>query len=112
MKKSAFVLLLFLFSCWKEKPPVRPGKMALVLMDLHIAEAHALQILPDTGKPAPAPGRNLDSLALFYQSILHHHGMDTADFRRAMDWYVLHPEQLDSVYKEGIAGLDSISRKP
>ncbi len=112
MKKSAFVFFLFLLSCGKETPPVPPQKMAAVLVDIHLAEARALQILPDSGKPAPAPGRNLDSLALFYQSILHHHGMDTADFRRAMDWYVLHPEQLDSAYKQGIAGLDSISRKP
>ncbi len=82
--------------------------MALVLSDLHLAEARAAQLPADSGGHADL-GRNLDSLAVFYHTILQHHDLDTTQFRQALDWYIAHPEQLDSVYKKGIVQLEKLS---
>lgn len=80
--------------------------MAAVLADLHVAEARALMIPADSNSLSVGLGRNLDSLALFYQSVLAHHNLDTATFRVALDWYTAHPEALDSAYKKGIVRLE------
>ena len=83
--------------------------MAAVLADLHVAEARALQIPADSTLSSASLGRNLDSLAFFYQSVLAHHNLDTASFRAALDWYTTHPEALDSAYKKGIVLLEGKS---
>lgn len=108
MRNVLFITLLLLSSCNSDKPPVAEDKMAAVLVDLHLAEARAMQIPADSNSIPTGLGRNLDSLAVFYQSVLHHHNLDTASFRKALDWYTVHPEVLDSVYKKGIVRLEGI----
>lgn len=108
MKYLLVITLFFLASCNNGKPPVTEAKMALVLTDLHLAEARATQLPPDSGGHSDL-GRNLDSLAVFYKEVLHRYNLDTAQFRQALDWYMAHPKELDSVYKMGIAQLENLS---
>lgn len=111
MRNLFLIALLSLAACNAGKPPVAEDKMAAVLVDIHLAEARASQIPADSNGHADM-GRNLDSLAVFYQSVLQHHSLDTATFREAMNWYSAHPEQLDSVYKKGVVRLEGIAREP
>ncbi len=108
MRKILFPFLLLLAACNSGKPPVAEDTMAAVLVDLHLAEARAMQIPADSNAIPSGLGRNLDSLAVFYQSVLRHHDLDTASFRKALHWYTAHPEVLDSVYKKGIVRLEKI----
>lgn len=83
--------------------------MAAVLADLHLAESRAQMIPADSNSIPAGLGRNLDSLAVFYQSVLAHYDLDTTTFRAALTWYTAHPAALDSAYKKAIVRLEGLS---
>ena len=110
MPMPVLAALLLLYACEAGNPPVPQAQMAALLTDIHIAEVRATQVraadsIPLTGE------KNMDSLALYYREILEHHHLDTATFRKALDWYTERPVALDSVYKETVRGLELLGNE-
>lgn len=111
--RSTFVVLCLFFmstlqvmSCSdkKESPPVPLGKMQQILLELQYAEVYATGLYPDSLKKKF--DKNLDSLAVFYQSIFKHHQLSEAEFKTAMEWYKAHPVQLDSLYARVLSNVN------
>lgn len=78
--------------------------MAAVLTDVHLAEVRATQLPDSLGEKYM--GRNLDSLAVYYQAVFKHHQIDETTFRNALNWYLAHPVALDSAYKKAMVAMD------
>ncbi|RYD53030.1 MAG: DUF4296 domain-containing protein [Sphingobacteriales bacterium] len=105
MRNGLLCLLLGLLSaCGTDTPPLPEDQMAALLTDVHLAEVRATQIPDSLGEKYM--GRNLDSLAVYYQAIFRHHQLDETRFRKALDWYLAHPAALDSAYKKAVVGMD------
>ncbi len=102
MKPFLPLLFLFVFAACirKETPPLPPQKMQAVLSDIHLAEVYSL-VINTTANP-PQNGKQLDSLAKFYATILKHYKLSEKEFEQGLDWYKNHPEELDSVYQRMI----------
>jgi len=90
-------LMLLAASCGRQQENhLSPRKMQEVLLDINLAEGYSMTLHPDSTKRNVE--RNLDSLAVFYKSVLKHHGISQQDFEQSLDWYKHHPEELDSIY--------------
>ena len=83
------------------KPPadvLSPPAMTKVLIDLHIAEAKALQ--------TRSPG---DTVAVVYEilrkSVLERNHTDTATFYRSFSWYATHTNEFDKIYEDIVDSL-------
>lgn len=92
----AFALTALLCSCKQNKPTIDATKMKLILTDLHYAEAYSMNLNKDTSSVETK--RNMDSLAVFYHSILNHHHVSLKEFETSFSWYAHHPDELDSIY--------------
>ena len=78
-------------------PPLAPGVLAGVLVDLHLADARA-----DTFGPLA----QRDSLRQAYRAdALAQHGLDSARWHDALDAFALHPEPLLAAYDSALARL-------
>lgn len=102
-----FSLLLFTSCENKETGPIAPDKMAEVITELHIAEYYSQGL----GDSTPTFKKNMDSLALFYKSILEHHQLSLAEFDEAYKWLVRHPEIMDTVYIKVNSNIESLRRQ-
>jgi len=99
MRLILLSVILLSFSCSRpNENHLPPQKMQQVLLDIHLAEGYSMTLHPDSNKRNIE--RNMDSLAVFYRSILKHHNVTQQGFLQSMDWYKRHPEELDSVYAE------------
>ena len=94
MRKLLFVAAsLLVLSCndlvKNDEPPVAPGKMQKILLDLHLAEVYSMHQSRD---------KRPDSRAVFYSDVFAHHGINKNDFQKGIEWYKAHPEAMDSLY--------------
>jgi hypothetical protein len=102
----ALSLTVFGSCSHREQQHLSPEKMEQIMLDINLAEAYSTIVKPDTVKPRQE--RNLDSLAVFYQSVLKHHGITKEDFEQSLEWYKHNPEQLDSVYADMIPQMSKL----
>ena len=65
-------------------------------MDIHFAEASSVILNKDT--TVHKGDKNLDSLAIFYNSVFRHHNISQKEFEESLHWYKQNPEQLDTIY--------------
>lgn len=94
----AFLLILLTFSCKeKEQPHLSREKMARVLEDLHMAEVYSTMV---NDSAHTITNKNLDSLAVYYRTILKHHGISMEQLRTSIDWYETHSKDLDTIYTD------------
>ena len=93
---KSLVVVLMLGSCKQQQPAIDAPKMKLILTDLHYAEAYSMHLNKDTSSVETK--RNMDSLAVFYQSVLKHHQVSLKEFETSFNWYAHHPNELDSIY--------------
>lgn len=91
-----------------EKPPLPEEKMQQVLLDIHLAETYSLGLGDSTRNRFE---KNYDSLAVFYRSILKHHGLTFEAFNDALSWYRERPEAIDSLYVKVINRLSELKAK-
>lgn len=108
-------LALFLFSCSnnsQEQAPINREKMSALLIDIHFAEAYSGILSKDSNaKPLSLTGKNIDSLAVYYQAVFSKHKIQLAQWEKALTWYTQHPQELDSVYARILPILDSLKTK-
>jgi hypothetical protein len=93
---SLFLLPLLLSCSDARQAPIPPARMQAVLGDIHIAESYSVFLKQDSLHKAKE--RNPDSLAVFYRSVFRHHGITPEQFNEGINWYRMHPEELDSIY--------------
>lgn len=79
---------------------ISPERMALILSDIHIAEA-AMTLERNAGNPA-----NADP-AFYYRGIFEKHHVTAALYARNISWYRQNPDQLVKVYDRVIAILEN-----
>jgi len=93
---AAILLTGFLSSCTEqEQSHLPPGKMTEVMTDIYLAEVYSSVVNDSAGISV---NKNMDSLAMYYKTVLHHHGISLEEFSNSLRWYSDHPTQLDSVY--------------
>jgi Domain of unknown function (DUF4296) len=102
----AIVLLLLTTACSNKKAeaPIPAAKMQAIMLDIHLAEAYSGTI-PDSAHS----GKNRDSLARYYKEIFAHHQIAEADFNKGLEWYRVHPDELDSVYANMVIKLNAMN---
>lgn len=108
MKHITVLLLsvILLAACEaKNTAPVPREKMKEILLDIHMAEAYSLMV---TDSLHFLREKNKDSLAVFYNDVLKHHGLSKDKFLKVLDWYRRHPEELDSVYAAMLPELNRL----
>ncbi len=108
LRKSIITILCCLAaSCTsKNADDVIPAdKMQNILTDMHYADTYS-SMKNDTLHMLGA--KNMDSLAVYYKSILAHYKVSVEEFNESIKWYKLNPEQLDSVYAAMIPHLSKM----
>lgn len=86
----------------KDPAPIAFEDMKNILIDMHVAEYKAQGV----GDKAGTFLKHEDSLAYYYASIIHKHNLDTTVFRKAIDWYMMHPQIFDSMYQQIVVKLE------
>lgn len=100
MTRSLFITFILIVgimsSCAEKEQPALPReKMTEVLTDIYLAEVYSSIVSDSTGLSA---NKNMDSLAVYYKSVLSHHGITLDQFSSSLRWYSGHPAEMDSVY--------------
>ncbi len=111
-----FLGLLFLGACIGNYPTgiIKPDKMVNLMVDVHIVDGSIFNI--DSAHP--------DSLYKYsinrYLKVFERHHTDSLQFKKSIEYYSLHPEQLEEMYAEiskiiqaksdSINKIDSINR--
>ena len=92
-----FLALLFLGACIGSNVPdgiIKPDKMVNLMVDVHIVDGSIYNI------DSPQP----DSLYKYginrYLKVFKNHYTDSLQFKKSMEYYSLHPEQLEEMYAE------------
>lgn len=92
----AICLMLSVASCVQtEDEPLPKETMVKLLTDIHLSEVYGTMVNDSLHKTI---NRNMDSVGLYYKSILAHHDVTIDEFKNSLDWYSNHPIDLDSVY--------------
>lgn len=84
---------------------ISADKMKNILTDMHYADTYS-SMINDTLHMSGA--KNMDTLAVYYKSILEHHKVSVEEFNESIKWYKLNPEKLDSVYAAMIPQLSKM----
>lgn len=100
MIRAVLLTLVFitglLASCVEKGPePLSREKMKEIMTDIHLAEVYTSVISDSSGLSG---NKNKDTLAVYYKSILDHHGISVDEFSSSLRWYSSEPHELDSVY--------------
>lgn len=112
-----FLALLFLGACIGSNVPdgiIKPDDMTNLLVDVHIVDGSISNI------DSPEP----DSLYKYginrYEKVFKRHRTDSTQFKKSVEYYSLHTEQLEEMYAEvstilqaksdSINKIDSINR--
>lgn len=105
MRPRAVLFLLVLagmVSCKKEKeeqPPLSRDEMAGLMMEIYLGEARM--------SVTPVSKDSAYRLFVPYQdSVLRHRGLADSTLRKAYDYYLRHPDELEKIYD---AIIDSLS---
>lgn len=110
---SSLSLIFLLLGCKTnhEQAPISREKMTSILLDVHYAEAYSSMLKSDSLQKK-YNNKNIDSLAFFYKQILNKHQVSFDLFDSAMNWYSIHPQEMDSVYTHLLPVLDSLKTIP
>lgn len=95
-----FLLFILLFattiSCNQpDKDILSPDTMQQLILDVHFAEAYSTMVGDSAHKDR---SKNMDSLIVYYKSILNHHHITEEQLIKSVTWYKRNPETLDSTY--------------
>lgn len=106
MKKLIPVLLLLLAACKPDAPKIpegiiAPGKMSLILEDIHIADAVA-------ETKAQSGGNEAELTKQYYAVVYAKYNISEADFIKSYKYYEQNPVWLNKVY-DGV--LNDLSKK-
>lgn len=106
---GSLLLLTAIGACKQNnaQAPIEATKLEAILRDVHTAEAYSSLLSKDSSH-SKYNGKNIDSLATFYQEILNKHHISMSEFDSALKWYSLHPQELDSVYAHILPTFDSL----
>lgn len=99
------IVILSLTSCNqqdKDPAPIAFEDMKHILIDMHVAEYKS----QGAGDKEGTFLKQEDSLAYYYASIIKKHNLDTVVFRKAIDWYMMHPQIFDSMYQQIVVTLE------
>ena len=101
MKNLIYLVFVFLLaaSCKPGIPSdiIQPDKMALVLHDIHLADAYLQTIyVPDSAKK---------TASAFYGGIYKKFEIDSALYQKSMDYYMVNPRVMDGIYEKVTAEL-------
>lgn len=103
--KSGIISILLLCACNNPQGASIPaGKMAKILYDVHLAEVYSANLKNDSTNKQHT-GKNMDSLANYYNSIFAHYKITKEQFTQSIDWYKEHTEELDTIYTNMITEL-------
>jgi len=90
------VLLVFvvflMFGCKSKIPKeiIQPDKMEGILYDMHVVDGYVSTILePDSAKKVASS---------YYKGIYKKFGIDSAQYKRSLDYYYMHSEPLNDIY--------------
>ncbi len=89
-------------------PP--PHVMPYDSMAVVLADVHRLEVMMQTHS-WHADSARLRGIPI-YRGLFQRHGVDPARFRRSWDYYVAHPEHLDSVYRRVVQRLHEQAAPP
>lgn len=108
MKRSLhllLVLVLIIASCKDANEngpaPLDKDNMTALMTDLHMAEIYSTLVKND----GHVTNKNMDSLAVYYKSIIEHHGLTVDEFKDIMLWYSKNNRDFDSVYNSVLSDL-------
>lgn len=93
MKRLIPVLILLFFLSCSEKVPegiLPKDRMIGLLTDIHLIDGYSMTLMPDSGAL---------KLPVLYRSAFKKYDTDSVQFRKSMEYYAHHPEELDSMYK-------------
>ena len=101
MKNFIYIVFVFLLasSCKPGIPNdiIQPDEMALVMHDIHIADAYIQTIyIPDSAKKVAAA---------FYGGIYKKFDIDSALYQKSLDYYMTNPRAMDEIYEKVTAEL-------
>lgn len=92
----ALCAVLLLPACKEEaEQHMSPEKMKDVLTDIHFAEIYSTMVNDSLHKTT---NKNIDSLRVYYKSILEHHDITMEELQSSLHWYADHPVEMDTVY--------------
>jgi hypothetical protein len=77
--------------------------MEKILMDVHLAESYSTLFTDSIHT-----GKNKDTLAVLYKDLFQHYRITQDDFEKALEWYRLHPEEMDSLYTHIMPNLNKL----
>ena len=87
---------IMLSSCGgADEAPLPRETMVKLMTDIHLSEVYGTMVNDSLHQSI---NRNMDSVAVYYKSILAHHNVTIEQFKQSLDWYSDHPLELDSVY--------------
>lgn len=91
-----FLTLLFLGSCIGGVPNgiIKPDKMINLMVDVHIVDGSLYNI--DTSTPDSVYKYGIDR----YLKVFKQHSTDSVQFKKSLEYYSLHPDQLEEIYTE------------
>ncbi len=106
---SLLLTLMFLVVACKDAarentPPIDKEKMTAIMTDIHIAETYSTMVSSDEH----TTNKNIDSLGIYYKSVLKHHNLTLDEFKSALDWYSTHNRHYDSVYNSVLSELSTL----
>ncbi|TCD01464.1 DUF4296 domain-containing protein [Pedobacter psychroterrae] len=101
MKNFIYLVFVFLLaaSCKPGIPNdiIEPDKMALVLHDIHLADAYLQTIyVPDSAKK---------TASAFYGGIYKKFEIDSALYQKSLDYYLINPRVMNGIYEKVTAEL-------
>ncbi|MEZ5016779.1 MAG: DUF4296 domain-containing protein [Flavipsychrobacter sp.] len=99
-----FLCLVVLVACEpKEQPaPVSKEQMQQILTDINYAEVYSTMVNDSLQQ---IMNKNKDSLAVYYNTILTHHGITMDELIESFSWYQKHPDVLEAVYQDMIPDI-------
>jgi hypothetical protein len=109
MRYLLLSLPFFLLACQqKDQAPISREKMEQLVLDLHMAEVYS-----SVGRDSlhSVSVKKMDSLAVYYKDVLHHHNITQEQYIAIVDWYKINPEELDSVYARVIPRMSELEAK-
>ena len=91
-----FLALLFLAACIGSVPTgiIKPDKMVNLMVDVHIVDGSVSNIESQTADSLYKYGINR------YLKVFEKHHTDSSQFKKSLEYYSLHTDQLEEMYAE------------
>lgn len=102
---TVLVAGLFTSCAEKQERHLPREQMVKVMTDIYLAEVYSSVVSDTTGTSS---NKNMDSLAKYYKTVLHHHGITLDEFSHSLRWYSDNPTELDSAYMNVLTQLSTM----